>query len=769
MLRALIQSNPMKTIFTRTPFSCRLFFCLTGLLFSHSLAWSQPTVDYGKSYVNVTKGTAGGSNAPGDILEIRATFVVKAGTAYKCSFTDNIPTGTTYIPGTLRVLTNEGLIFRQWTDAAGDDPGTISGTVVTINLGKGATAAAGGTIKNSDKPSFWGGTCIMVASYRVQINAGLSYGTKVDLGNGYFNYANSSGGTIKTISFSPDLLVLYRNYGMCSNSVGANTILSEYGGTFGSGRAKDRGPSPIIPYIYTPFTTNNPNDYEYGVSNNTSPGGTNYNTVNTWTIPDPHRVFQTWDVIGDHTNATNPLLGNPATDTTAGPGGYMIVLNSAYRTDTAFKDTVKNLCPNTFYQYSAWIRNIGSKGGCDSNGVGAVSGNPAYVPTGPGDSSGVHPNMTFNVNGYDYYTTGDIPYTGQWVLKGFLYQTGPAETQMIIYIRNNAPGGGGNDWTLDDIAVATCSPSIQATPGKPDTLCQGANDTVGFKVSSYFTNYTEWQIEQSVDGGATWTVPGTDTTGLASSGSATPVYNPSTGQNEYSIRRYYRLNTINTLILYRIRVASTAANLSNSNCSFVATTSKIVRAVNCNIILPVSLLSFRGQLQDGLAQLQWISANETADTKYIIERSNDKTHFEPAGSVDGQATAGAGAAYRFVDPKIITGPVYYRIRITNGGLFKYSAVVLLSNSAIGFAINSLVNPFTDKVSFEMTVPGDEMAVFALIDAYGRVVKRQRQPVTKGLSSIEIPNLAALPAGMYVLQVQYSGMQVCKPVLKIVTK
>ena len=139
--------------------------------------------DYGKSYVNISKGTTGSTIMPGDTLEIRATFVVKAGTFTQCSFSDVVPVNTTYVPGTLRVLTNEGKIFRQWTDAGGDDPGTISGSNITINLGTGATSAAGGTIKNTDKPSFYHSSCIMVASYRVVVNA-VAYGTKIGIGNG---------------------------------------------------------------------------------------------------------------------------------------------------------------------------------------------------------------------------------------------------------------------------------------------------------------------------------------------------------------------------------------------------------------------------------------------------------------------------------------------------------------------------------------------------------------------------------------------------------
>jgi len=38
-------------------------------------------IDYGKTYVNITDGTVGGTINPGDILEIRATLVVKQNAA----------------------------------------------------------------------------------------------------------------------------------------------------------------------------------------------------------------------------------------------------------------------------------------------------------------------------------------------------------------------------------------------------------------------------------------------------------------------------------------------------------------------------------------------------------------------------------------------------------------------------------------------------------------------------------------------------------------
>ncbi|HEY4874752.1 MAG TPA: T9SS type A sorting domain-containing protein, partial [Puia sp.] len=734
-----------------------------------------PVVDYGKSYINITKGTNGGTTEPGDVLEIRATFVVKGtttGTAYNIAFTDNVPANTTYIASSLKTITNEGKTYQSFGDGSADnDGGTITGSAIKINMGVGATASSGGFLSYVSKPSFYNSSCIIVAAYRVTVNSAATYGTKIPVGHGTISY-NDYTGVVTSKTFGADTIMLYPNYGICSNTVGTNAITSEFGGTFGSGKAKNRYPSSKIPSNYTDtlFTANSPQDYYYGITNNTSTNGTGYSTLNTWAYPDltapiTHRLFQLEDIIGDHTNATNPLLGNPPADTVnSSTGGYMAFINASYRTDTAYLDTISNLCPNTYYQYSAWFRNMCPKCGCDSNGVGSTSA--GYIPTAPGDSSGVYPNLTFNINGYDYYTTGNILHTAQWIQKGFTYLADSNTTSLIINVRNNAPGGGGNDWVIDDIGVATCSPNVALTPNKADTLCMGNDDTVRFKVSSYFNSYTNYQLQKSTNGGITWTSPGTDTTGAAPTGTGTPVYNPSTGNYEYVATRYYQLNLTDTLTTYRLIVATTVGNLSNSNCSEYATAQKIVVTANCFGVLATSIISFKGRLDDDYGKLQWIITNEAPNTTYLVERSTDQIHYQDIGTLFGTAEDGLNATYNFTDPKEISQPTYYRISIVNGIYQKYSNIVLLSSTDINFDVQSVTSPFNDWLAFDMTAPDNAMSTFTLIDMFGRTVAQQKQNVTKGMNNIKMYNLGNLSSGTYTLQVYYNGELINKRVIKL---
>ena len=229
------KSDTMKTYNRRV--IARALSMLTLFASCTYFVQAQPNFDFGKSYVNVTKGVNGGTVEPGDILEIRATFVVsKTGYADSCGYFDAIPANTSFIPGSLAVLTNEGKVYKSFTDAPGDDAGYITGSAVRINLGfktaPQATAFRRGRVSYNDKPSFYGATCIMIASFRVVVTG--SYGSTVSLGGGSISYRINGAGSVTSNTFDPDNVMIFKNLAICPSTSGTNAILSESGGTFGS-------------------------------------------------------------------------------------------------------------------------------------------------------------------------------------------------------------------------------------------------------------------------------------------------------------------------------------------------------------------------------------------------------------------------------------------------------------------------------------------------------------------------------------------------------
>lgn len=734
-----------------------------------------PQIDFGKSYINTTKLT-GGTVEPGDELEIRASVVVRNGAYDSCQFTDNIPAGTIYVPGTLRILTNEGKVYKSFTDAkfdAANDQGWIIGSAITINMGyrsvdQPSTVYRRGRIRNNNghKPSYYGSSCIMVASYHVQVTAPIS--STINLGGGAVTYTIAPP-VVNTFSFPPRFVAIYTNYGICSNSVGVNSLGTEFNGTFGNGNPKNRGTSANVPagYVYVPFSCGGPQDYFYGITNNT--GGGVYTTSNAWPKPDgacsatptTHRVFTLWDIIGDHTGAASPTAGNPPADTTGGrSGGYMLVINAAYRIDSAFQHTITGLCANTYYEISCWMRNICSKCGCDSNGTGATGG--GYLPSGPGDSSGVRPNLAIALDGVDYYTTADLPYSGQWVKKGFTFLTGPSQTSFTMRYYNNSPGGGGNDWALDDITVATCSPNMSYSIPVNPTVCDSNTITIRDTVRSFFNNYVYYKWQRSTDGGLTWT----DVTGPL--GPATPFWNGSAWQYVSS----YTLPVSATQLSnngdqYRLVVATTVANLLLSTCRFTDPGRITLNVIDCGNVLHASLLSFSASLVNDRAILKWTTSREDEPLTFDVEKSTDGINFTKIGTVNSyQHYSSEQNNYVFTDAAPLNGKAYYRIRMKNySGRSDYSRIILLTAAAQSFDFVSVINPFSNALQFDIIIDHNGVAEAELIDATGKMVRRKTMEVSTGTNSLSLAETGSLGSGVYFLRIHFDGKVIQKRVMK----
>jgi hypothetical protein len=756
------------------------FYCL--LFMPGYRLMAQALVQTGKSYVNITKGVSGGTIEPGDILEIRATIAVGRITGNpilnisRVHFVDTIPANTNYIAGTLRILTNEGLTFRSYSDGASDDAAMYNAALaprptIRINLGSSVNGAmggvcastapggaTGGTIQYNGRPSFYGGTAIMSASYRIRVNPAVVYGTTITMYGGSFGYRNNGLDSVRNMPAYR--ITLTRNLGLCANSIGANAIIDN-GGTFGSGITQNRALSAIVPgYTFAAVAGGMPNDGSYAIVNNLSPtGNTNPNTIKPDYTNPQRRVFRLWDIMGDHTGAAVPAAGNlPAAP--GANGGYFVAINASYANSNAIQQTVGGLCPNTYYEFSAWFKNICQYCACDSTGDGPyniVSGSSATPNTnfnGP-DSSGVNPNLTFTIDGVDYYTSGTMLYTGQWVKKGFIYLTGPAQTSFTVTIRNNAAGGGGNDWGIDDITLATCTPNLNMQPSPMVPVCYGNQIDLAAIIRCFFPNYTNYAWERSTDNGNSWM-----NTGVSGVGSPVLV----AGEYEYTAGypSFLGDSSVHNNI-YRIRLASTSTNLANPSCSFLASATVRILVNNCSQVLHGDIQSFSGNVQNSLANLNWsVSGDFSPGTIFEIESSNDNSYFEKVGEVSREQ---GKSNYQFTDSRPLAAPRYYRLRLTDGQSHKYSKIITLSNGATLFTVRSLVNPFSEEISFELVSPENTDVTISLLDAYGRAMKTVKRTVNTGVNVMQVNSLGKLSSGLYILQIQWKDKVITKRLIK----
>jgi hypothetical protein len=479
---------------------------------------------------------------------------------------------------------------------------------------------------------------------------------------------------------------------------------------------------------------NAPGDGYYAIANNTSADGTTDNTGPYKPTTNAHRVFGGfWDIIGDHTGAVDPAAGNPpvapGTD-----GGYMLVVNAAFPTGEAFSQTISNVCPNTNYEFSAWVRNICGVCGIDQNSA------PTYTP-------GVLPNLSFGVNGVDYYTTGNIPYDKTWQKRGFMYKTGPSETSFNISIKSNAAGGGGDDWVIDDIKLATCYPNLQMNPNDTATACAGWPITLSDTIKSYFNNYGNYRWETSTDG-INWTPSNLGST------RAPHLVN---GLYVYYVDTVITPKKSDSATYFRVKVATTSGNLSATNCS-VDKSQKVflkVYSTSCPL-LDVKILNFNGAIINDKAVLKWAAQNENDLKQYVVQRSPDGIHFSDIGqlsTVNGLNTAN----YTLADPESVFNVVYYRLKLINrvNDDLKYSRIISLYNKNTPFKITT-INPFTSSVKMDVFLPAQGNVEFSLCDMYGNAVNKKVAQLYQGNSQVSIDNVSGLPPGLYILRALYNG-------------
>jgi gliding motility-associated-like protein len=123
--------------------------------------------------------------------------------------------------------------------------------------------------------------------------------------------------------------------------------------------------------------------------------------------------------------------------------------------------------------------------------------------------SGSNPALTFTIHEANTdgilqtYQTGEVLRTAdpEWKKHTLIFQTPPGISEITLKIRNDAPGGTGNDLALDDIAFRACGPLIIPTIGGSSTLlaeyCQGTPDVMlkGIVSGGYVKPQFQWQIK----------------------------------------------------------------------------------------------------------------------------------------------------------------------------------------------------------------------------------------------------------------------------------
>lgn len=241
---------------------------------------------------------------------------------------------------------------------------------------------------------------------------------------------------------------------LCTGSLGDPVVNI----TFGSGP----NPGPPLPPAKT--------SYQYVT--NTCPVNGDYTICNSGT-----ECNYGWHVLqGDHSGL---------------PGGYFMLVDASFEPGDFYVDTVATLCPNTTYEFAAWMLNLKKI------------------------TQGIRPNITFSIETdagvlLKRFDSGDIPVepTAAWKQYGFYFTTPNDVSKIVVRMRNNARGGDGNDLAIDDITFRPCGGTIKAAiEGNGDSVhtCEGDSvlHTLKAAAGAAFT-LPLYQWQSSMDSGKRW-------------------------------------------------------------------------------------------------------------------------------------------------------------------------------------------------------------------------------------------------------------------------
>lgn len=156
--------------------------------------------------------------------------------------------------------------------------------------------------------------------------------------------------------------------------------------------------------------------------------------------------------------------------------------------------------------------------------------------------------------------------------------------------------------------------------------------------------------------------------------------------------------------------------------------------------LPIELSDFSGELlPGGDVKLDWITASETNNNLFEIERSGNGTDFEKIGAVDGHGTTTVLHKYSWLDAKPLSGLSYYRLRqVDFDEQSTYSNVISVSNGSKENKFSVYPVPASDKLFLSVK---DDVKI---VDVLGNVV-------CTGHDVDEI-NLEALKPGVYCIMI-----------------
>lgn len=175
--------------------------------------------------------------------------------------------------------------------------------------------------------------------------------------------------------------------------------------------------------------------------------------------------------------------------------------------------------------------------------------------------------------------------------------------------------------------------------------------------------------------------------------------------------------------------------------------------------VPVELISFSAKAENGSVILNWITATETNNSGFEIQRNSGKG-FAAIGFVNGNGTTTSKKEYSFIDKNVGQGSYSYRLKqIDLNGSYTFSNIVEI-NTDLPREFNlaqNYPNPFNPSTKINFGLAVDSKVKLTIYNLLGQVVNTLiNGNYTAGNHTISF-NANGLNSGIYFYKIEAAGI------------
>jgi hypothetical protein len=183
--------------------------------------------------------------------------------------------------------------------------------------------------------------------------------------------------------------------------------------------------------------------------------------------------------------------------------------------------------------------------------------------------------------------------------------------------------------------------------------------------------------------------------------------------------------------------------------------------------LPVKLLEFDARCAGTTASISWITATESNNDHFTLERSSDLTKWTTIATIQGAGNSNQVKHYAFTDEEAGDGINYYRLTQVDfdGTENVYAAIPVHCEDASLMDVTFYPNPFNEDLTVTFAGRASKEAEVLIYDMLGKcVVKRimTESEIKDGLTTF---NLSSLASAVYTIEFRSGTYQKIARIVK----